>query len=253
MNQWNTGSGGEQFPPMMFDATQHSTEWGGGGAFLPIENQPEVGWLVSIKGDNGMKPAKSGAGWYREIVLVGMEGPISGQEFVWRWNVLNDNQTTVEITNNQIAALCNVLGVMRFNQPTELVGRPFRLVAEKQKGENPQGWTQLAQKGIRDVNGNIPGRGTGAAAQNPPQPGQVPPNQPQPQPPMQPQPPQPGQPAPPMGPQGQWVPSNAQQPAQAPAAPTWTQGAPAPAVPAPAAPDWQQQPAGNSGAPGWSR
>ena len=162
MNQWNTGGGTEQFPPMMFDASQHSTEWGGGGAFLPIEGQPEVGWLVAIKGDNGMKPAKSGAGWYREIVLVGMEGPINGNEFAWRWNVLNDNQTTVEITNNQIAALCNVLGVGRFNQPMELAGKPFRLVAEKQKGENPQGWTQLAQKGIRDVNGNIPGRGTGA-------------------------------------------------------------------------------------------
>lgn len=165
-----------------FDATNIDPTFGGGGSFFPVSD--DKGHLVIICGDNGWKTAQSQKGQYLEIVLRCVEGPYNGQEAPLRLNLQHENPQAVQMANGQLSALCHVTGVLRAQTIAEMMNRPFRVVsvaqpqtdADKQAGKQP--YTNLADNGIRDVNGNRPSKGAGVqtaqtAPQQPSQPPQM--------------------------------------------------------------------------------
>lgn len=148
-------------------------DFGGGAGFLPVSD--DKGWLVILTGDNGWKPAPKG-GFYLELVGQGQEGPVSGQEFALRLNLQHTNVTAQQIAASQLSALGHVLGFPGMIPNTAaMFNKPFRLVSVKQ---NNNDYTQLANNGIRDINGNSPGgKGPQQSQPAPQQPPAPPPQQ----------------------------------------------------------------------------
>lgn len=136
-----------------FDFSNVSPESPGGGSFLPISD--DKGWLVILTGDNGFKPNSKNTGHYLELVGVGQDAQVSGQEFSLRFNLQHSEPKAVAAAVAELSALGHVLGLPgRINNTADLFNKPFRVVSEQQKGSE---YTQLARNGIRDVNGNKPG------------------------------------------------------------------------------------------------
>jgi len=136
-----------------FDFTQIDPNFGGGG-FLPVSD--ERGWLVVLTADNGFKAAQSGQGMYLELVGKGQDQAVANQEFALRLNLQHTNPQAIQAAYSQLAALGLVCGLQgRVNDTSELFNKPFRVVSVKQKDSE---YTQLANNGIRDVNGNKPGK-----------------------------------------------------------------------------------------------
>jgi hypothetical protein len=155
-----------------FDYSQIDPNWSG-GAFLPVSDAK--GWLVILTGDNGFKPTKSGEGYYLELVGIGQDQPVAGMEFVLRLNLQHNSQQAVTAANSQLSALGHVTGCNGVVRVTsDLFNKPFRIVSVKQ---NNGDYTQLANNGILDANGNPPGKASGPQTtmhqqNNPPQPPQ---------------------------------------------------------------------------------
>lgn len=123
-----------------------------GGSFLPVSD--DKGWLVVLTGDNGFKPAQSGKGHYLELIGKGQDQAVAGQEFTIRLNLQHTEPKAVAAAAAQLAALGIVCGLPgRITDASELFNKPFRLVSVKQPNSD---YTQLADNGIRDVNGNKP-------------------------------------------------------------------------------------------------
>lgn len=231
-----------------FDATQVDPNFTGGG-FFPVSDAK--GWLVQLIRDEGFKPSKSGEGQYLALVVAGIDGPVAGQEAIIRLNLQHTKQGAIAAAQAQLSALCHVTGVHKPGSTADLMGKPFRVVsveqtqteADKAAGKTP--FTQLADNGIRDANGNRPGQNASGAQQAAQQPtGQAPVN-----PAIQQQQQQPAQD--PNAGQAAFG-GSAQQPAQGGGgAPGWGQQ---PAQQQGGAPGWgQQQQQGGGGAPGWAQ
>lgn len=240
------------FTPLNFDATSVDPNFSGGG-FFPVSDTK--GWLCQMVRDDGFKPSRSGDGQYLSLVVVGLEGPVAGQEAVIRLNLQHTKQTAIAAATAQLSALCHVTGVLKAGTTADLMGKPFRVVSVEQaqtaadKEAGKPAFTQLADNGIRDVDGNRPGQASGAqqvqsaAPVNPAQQQQV----------------QTQQPAFGAGAAQQQDPNQGQQGG----APGWGGGAPAAGQGA-AAPGWggaaqqggqqqQGQQGGGGGAPGWAQ
>lgn len=240
-----------------FDASTVSPEFGG-SSFFPVSD--EKGWLVVIAGSNGFKTANSGKGQYLELILKGQEGPVAGQDATLRLNLMHENQTAVQAAYAQLSAIAHVTGVMRIGNVSDVFNRPFRVVSVEQKqteadkAAGKAAYTQLADNGIRDQQGNRPGKGGQGpqVAQTAPQMTQAPQMQ-------QAQPPQGGgqAAAPQWGQQGGG--QVQQQPAQqqTQAAPDWGQQQQqqgGQAVPqSGGAPAWGQPQGGAGGQPAWTQ
>lgn len=167
---------------------------------------------------------------YLQLTLRIIEGEHNGVEGAYRLNLYHDNTKTVEIANRQLSALCWVVGNPDAVDSAQLHNIPFRAVVGLQKKTTADAPDYTEVKGVKDINGNDPGK-TGKTAASAPAPA--------------------APPAPPVQPA-----------AAAPVAPTWGQPA-APAAPpaqapaapaaAPAAAPWQA-PAGGAPAatPPWA-
>jgi hypothetical protein len=192
----------------------------GGGAF------PEGWYKVRISKSN-IKPTNSDPqnSGKLELQCEVIEGGMQGRVYYWNLNVFNKNPQAVEIAYKQLAALCAVTGQYQVSAQQGvdtavpmLHNIPFYLqlvVVPGQTGPINN------VKGIRDINGNEPGK-TGSG------------------PPMQ-------QPAPPnVGPAGgpSWgSPGAPQAPSQMSAPGGWSPGPAAPAAGAPAGGGWSTGPA----------
>lgn len=137
-----------------FDFSQIDPNFSGGG-FLPVSD--EKGWLVVLTGSNGWKPARSGDGYYLELVGIGQEPAVANKEFYLRLNLQHTKPSAQMAAAAQLSALGHVLGLPgRIGMVSELFNKPFRVVSVKQDNSE---YTELARNGIRDVNGNPPGKG----------------------------------------------------------------------------------------------
>lgn len=259
---------------------------------MGFEPVPQDWYKVVIRKSN-IKPASNNpANMMLELSMEVLEGPQRGKVIPWNLNLFHTtSQQAVEIAHKSLSALCHVTGVFQVAaQPGQDNAVPmlhnipffaFVVVAQGQQGPLNN------VRGLKDINGNEPGKTGGAPMQQPAPPTVAPAFQPGPpqQPPQQPtqyaapggyspqpqQPPQggpapqwgaPQQPQPPAQPPGgQWSSTPAAPPPQqgAPAGPAWTppqQGGPAPAQP-PQNPQWQPgPPAGGppqGGAAPWGR
>lgn len=74
-----------------------------------------------------MKPTKAGTGQYLQVVFEVLDGQYKGQKLWARMNLMNPNQTAVDIAQRELAALCRAVGVMKPSDSTELHNRPLLL------------------------------------------------------------------------------------------------------------------------------
>lgn len=212
-----------------FNAATVDPSFSGGGKFLPVSK--EKGWLVKLTADNGFKNASSGEGQYLELAGEGIEPEVQGMPFVIRLNLQHNKMAAMKAAQAQLSALAHVMGKLQVGSTAELMGIPFRIVSVLQNPQDPNGYTQLADNGILDANGNKPTFGQPSqAAQGGGQgvqmagPGQAP----QGQAPQGMQNPQAGQPQGGQAPQGDWGGQPQSQPQGQPqgGAPSWGGGQP---------------------------
>lgn len=183
---------------------------------------PLADYHVRITESEG-KSTKDNTGGLLELWLEILDpGPQQGRKIRYGLNLYNVSQQAIDIAYRQLSALCHVTGQFNVTDSRQLHNIPFIATIGPQ-ANNP---TYSNVFGVKDINGNIPGKS--AAAPAPPAPPAV---------------------APAAAPA--WAP-----PGATTAAPAWTPpGAPAPAQPAaPAPPVWGQpaQPA-VAPAPGWAQ
>lgn len=204
------------------------------------------------------KPTRAGDGSYLEIEMTitnhQTEPKLNGRKVYDRLNIRNKNQTAVNIAYSTLSAICHVTGMIQLQDSSQLHGRPFiAVVIKKKRDDQPELFTNEV-RGYKDINGNDPGKGGMAPAQQ-----QAAPNwaaQPQggqPAPAYAPQQAPQAQPQPVYAPQQQMAPTPA-------APPAWGQQAgqqPAPIQQAPQPVPVQQAPVGPAGAapsaPSWAR
>lgn len=131
-----------------FDATQVAPQ----DTFDPLP----AGWYTVIISDSEMKPTKDQKGEYLHLELTVIEGEFENRRAWDRLNLVNPNQTAVEIAQRALSAICHAVGVMAPNDSTELHDRPFqvKLSVRPAKGE---------YEASNDVKGYRP-IGEGAAA-----------------------------------------------------------------------------------------
>lgn len=102
-----------------FDASQHEPL----GSMDPVP----AGWYTVIITDSEMRPTKAGDGEYLQLTMQVVEGEYQGR-LIWdRLNLVNPNQTAVELAQRALASICRAVGVMTPTDSSELHDRPFEV------------------------------------------------------------------------------------------------------------------------------
>lgn len=97
---------------------------------------PDGTYLVSVE-DSAMKETKDGKGQYLEFTYTILEGDHKGKRIWDRMNLINDNTTSVEIAEKQLAQLCKACKKPAAKDSDELKGSIFTVVYGAQK-KDPQ-------------------------------------------------------------------------------------------------------------------
>ena len=87
--------------------------------FAPV---PAGDYLAMIV-DSGMKPTKDNNGQYLELMHQIIDGPFKGRKIWARLNLVNRNQTTVDIAKRSFSALCHAAGVLNVTDSQQLHNR----------------------------------------------------------------------------------------------------------------------------------
>ena len=77
-----------------------------------------------------MKPTKNGNGQYLQLELEVALGPFAGRRIWDRLNLVNPNQTAVDIANRTLSQICRACGVMNVTDSEEL---HFKTIGAKVK------------------------------------------------------------------------------------------------------------------------
>lgn len=72
-----------------------------------------------------MKPTSKGTGQYLQMTFEVLDGPQKGRKVWARLNLVNPNQTAVDIAQRELGAICRAVGVMKPNDSSELHNRPL--------------------------------------------------------------------------------------------------------------------------------
>lgn len=84
-----------------------------------------------------------------------LDGPLKGQDYQYRFNLFNDNETAVRIAYQQLSAVCHVTGRLRIGMAEELIGGRFIATIGPQD-KDPK-YDDV--KKVTDMAGNPPTRG----------------------------------------------------------------------------------------------
>lgn len=141
---------------LQFDATQ--VDPAGISSQLPVSG-PE-GYNVIISASE-MKENKDKTGGYLELTLQVIDGEHKGETGAYRLNLYHTSAKAVEIAYRQLSAICHAVGVFQVADSTQLHNIPFKAVVGLQKGENPEGYTEV--KGVLCMDGSAPGKPKGPA------------------------------------------------------------------------------------------
>lgn len=114
--------------------------------------------------ESEIKATKANDGGMLELILQIIEGDMQGTTGAYRLNLYNANPQASEIAQRQLSAICHVTGVYEVEDSSQLHNIPFMVEVGLQKGENPNGYTEV--KKVFDVNGNEPGKGNSGADQS---------------------------------------------------------------------------------------
>lgn len=123
--------------------------------FTPV---PPGDYKVRIIESDG-KPTSAGDGGFLELKLQILEGQFQNREVFYRLNLWNKSQQAVEIAYRQLSALCHVTGVFDVQASEQLHGIPFVAIIGLSK--NDPNYNDV--KGVKDLAGNIPGKGASTA------------------------------------------------------------------------------------------
>lgn len=125
------------------------------------------------------KPTRAGDGSYIELEMTVQGGEFANRKVFDRLNIVNKNQTAVDIAYATLSAICHVTGRLQIQQTEQLHGVPFQAVVKKvPRSDQPENMTNEVV-GYKDVAGNDPGKGGAAAAGGQPSWAQNQPAQPQ--------------------------------------------------------------------------
>lgn len=119
------------------------------------------------------KPTKNGLGQYIEFEMTVQGGEYAGRKVFDRLNIVNDNQTAVDIAYSTLSSICHVTGRLQIQQTEQLHGVPFIAVVQKKERDDQPGNFTNEIRGYKDINGNDPSHGAAGspnAGQAPAQP-----------------------------------------------------------------------------------
>ena len=83
------------------------------------------GQYVVIATASEMKATKNGQGQFLQVTFEVLDGAQKGRKLWARLNLVNGNQTAVDIANRELAAICRAVGVIKPNDSAELHNRPL--------------------------------------------------------------------------------------------------------------------------------
>lgn len=118
-------------PEYAFDAGNFNANFGGGGQSLPVGMHPVV-----IK-KTEMKLTKDQTGGMIACTLLAIDGPAKDGTQMLNLNVKNNSAEAVRIANEQLAAICAVIGKpgLRMQRTEELHDIPFVIEVVQQKND----------------------------------------------------------------------------------------------------------------------
>lgn len=116
--------------------------------FSPI---PDGEYNVMIE-DSEMKPTKAGTGEYLQLTLNVLDGQYAGRKLWDRLNLVNPNQTAVDIAQRTLSAICHAVGVMNPKDSAELHGKSMRVKVARDKNNADQN----VIKAYKQISGNAP-------------------------------------------------------------------------------------------------
>ena len=88
---------------------------------------PSGEYIVAIT-DSAMESTKAGDGQFLKLVFSVLDGPHKGAKVFDRLNLVNRNQTAVEIAQRALSAICHAVGVMAVTQSEQLHDRPLQVL-----------------------------------------------------------------------------------------------------------------------------
>jgi hypothetical protein len=124
------------------------------GKFTPI---PMDDYLAIIT-DSEMKDTKKGDGKYLLLTYEVIEGEFKGRKIFETLNLINSNQTAVEIAQRALSAVCRATGVLHPKDSSELHGNPLVISVGIRAGSNGfdeknviKGYSRVDGKELKDV------------------------------------------------------------------------------------------------------
>lgn len=157
-----------------FDATQVKPAQ----AFnlLPVSGPDGLPVVIT---KNEIIPTKDNSGGMLVLHVMVIDGEHKGAEGDYRLNLYNSSEQAVKIAYAQFSAICHVTGVYQVANADVLQNIPFRILTRLQKKEKEDAPDYTEIYGVKDINGNDPGKqaapannGFTAPAQNQQQPQQ---------------------------------------------------------------------------------
>lgn len=111
-----------------FNAAEVSPE----SQFTPVPN----GEYPVVITESEMKKTKNGEGQYLQLVLEIIEGHYKGRKVWERLNIVNKNQTAVEIAQRALSQICHAVNHLQLTDTVELHNKPMvaKLVVRQQAG-----------------------------------------------------------------------------------------------------------------------
>lgn len=135
------------------------------GKFTPI---PVNDYLAVIT-DSEMKDTKKGDGKYLLLTYEVVEGEFAGRKIFETLNLINSNQTAVEIAQRALSAVCRATGVLHPKDSSELHGKPLVISVGIRAGSNGfedknviRGYSRVDGKELKDVTDATPATKTSA-------------------------------------------------------------------------------------------
>jgi hypothetical protein len=125
---------------MNFDANSVKPAPPDGPPLVPI------GWHMMAIVASEMKTTNDGKGKYLKLEHQVIEGEYKGRKVWVQLNLVNPNETTVKIAQEQLSAICHATGVLKLKNSSQLHNIPMqcRVTIRQSKGYDPQndikGW-----------------------------------------------------------------------------------------------------------------
>lgn len=112
---------------------------------------PAGEYTVAIT-DSNLEPTKAGDGQFLKLVFSVLDGPHKGAKVFDRLNLVNRNQTAVDIAQRALSAICHAIRVFAVQDSVELHNKPLviKISYEPAKGEYGE---QNRVKAYKPVNG----------------------------------------------------------------------------------------------------